>query len=80
MDPSHIRPADTLAPVIPAAVLAATRDQPEAVTAGRGSDVRPPIDVASLVRALETITGPRGVLHQRSELAVYTADGLPGYR
>jgi glycolate oxidase subunit GlcD len=50
------------------------------MTPGGGSDAAPPIDAASLARALEAVVGPRGVLHHRSELAVYTADGLPGYR
>jgi glycolate oxidase subunit GlcD len=34
----------------------------------------------ALERALVSIVGPQGVLHRRSEMLVYTADGLPGYR
>jgi glycolate oxidase subunit GlcD len=60
--------------------LAAARSQAGGVTPGSASEAAPPIDAASLARALEAVVGPRGVLHHRSELAVYTADGLPGYR
>jgi FAD/FMN-containing dehydrogenase len=44
------------------------------------SGAPPQVDEPSLARALEAIVGTRGLLRQRSELAVYTADGLPGYR
>jgi glycolate oxidase subunit GlcD len=50
------------------------------VTPHTGSDRPSRIDDATLARALEAIVGPRGVHQHRSELAVYTSDGLPGYR
>ena len=40
----------------------------------------PPEANAPLARALAAVVGPRGVVHRKGELLVFTSDALPGYR